>query len=133
MRKKIVNLLPLPLLLYIFSCSSTPEKVTLTFIQHTFVNFHYSENNELDGYIFKNDEIARTEIEFDKGYYLTDEDIKGFYDHGLNYDVPELNGDGYYSFTFFTIDLDEETGFSHIDLDPCVLNEDMTIHFGIFG
>jgi hypothetical protein len=51
------------------------EQVTLTFVQHSFVNFAYDENKKVDGYYFVDDELANTSFKFDKGHYLSQEDI----------------------------------------------------------
>ena len=145
--KKTLSLFVLfPLLFLLLACSSTDtsselinnsssiEEVTLTFIQHTYLRRSYDEEtNECNGYYFVNDELARTVFKFEKGYYLTSEDIDNFGAFTLNYDVPDLVGDGYWFFTFFTTSFDEETGFSNNYLKPCKLVNDLTVHFGIFG
>ena len=104
--KKANLFLLLPLFVSLSSCTEKKENVTLTFIQHTFRDFAYDENNEIYGYYFKNDEIAKTTFVYDYGYYLTQEDMKGFDNRSLNYRVPPLKY-GFWSFTFFTTDLDE--------------------------
>lgn len=109
------------------------EQVTLTFIQHTFLRFSYDENDEIDGYYFLNDELAKTSIKFKKGYNLSYEDINNFNASSLNYELPYLEGDGYWSFTFFTTSFDEDSGFSTIFLKPCVLDKDLILHFAIYG
>ena len=110
------------------------EKIKVKFIQLPFRNYAYNENKEIIGYYFGTDIIAETVFTYDKGYYLTKEKIDWHRKNdNLNYDVPELNGDGYWSFTFFTTILDEETGLSTNFLEECILNEDLAIYFGIYG
>ena len=88
---------------------------------------------DLSRLYFKNDELAKTEIEYPRGYYLTERDINSFNTDRLKYDVPSLIGDGYFSFTFFTTSFNEDTGFSTDFLEPGTLNHDLVIHFGIYG
>lgn len=123
----------LPLIIPLFSCAKIEKTVTLTFIQHTFIEFALDEKNDYDGYFFKNDELARTNIEYPRGYDLTRDEIINFDYDSLNYVVPELVGDGYWSYTFFTTSFDETSGFSSNFLKPCKLMADMTIHFAIHG
>ena len=108
-------------------------QVTLTFVQHTFLRFSYDENDGIDGYYFLNDELAKTSIKFDKGHNLSYEDIDNFNALSLNYELPYLEGDGYWSFTFFTTSFDEDSGFSDKCLKPCVLDKDLILHFAIYG
>lgn len=132
MKKGLLALLPLfSFFLLTPSCQSSP--VTLTFVQHTYLKDSYDENREVNGYYFKNDELAKTEIEYPRGYYLTERDINSFNTDRLKYDVPSLIGDGYFSFTFFTTSFNEDTGFSTDFLEPGALNHDLVIHFGIYG
>lgn len=132
MKKGLLILLPLfSFFLLTPSCQSSP--VTLTFVQHTYLKDSYDENGEVNGYYFKNDELAKTEIEYPRGYYLTEGDINSFNTDRLKYDVPSLIGDGYFSFTFLTTSFNEDTGFSSVFLKPCTLNQDLVIHFGIYG
>ena len=113
MKKGLLALLPLfSFFLLTPSCQSSP--VTLTFVQHTYLKDSYDENREVNGYYFKNDELAKTEIEYPRGYYLTERDINSFNTDRLKYDVPSLIGDGYFSFTFFTTSFNEDTGFPDI-------------------
>lgn len=79
------------------------EKVTLTFVQHTFLNFSYNESKEVNGYYFQNDELAKTSFEFFKGYNLSLDDINNFNTSSLNYKLPNLVGDGYWSFTYLQL------------------------------
>lgn len=134
-----------PLLSLLSACSLTStssqslndtnqlNQVTLTFVQHTFLRFSYDENDEIDGYYFLNDELAKTSIKFKKGYNLSLEDINNFNASSLNYELPYLEGDGYWSFTFFTTSFDEDSGFSNNFLKPCVLDKDLILHFAIYG
>lgn len=132
MKKGLLILLPLfSLFLLTPSCQTSP--VTLTFVQHTYLKDSYDENGEVNGYYFKNDELAKTEIEYPKGYFLTESDINSFNTDRLKYDVPSLIGDGYFSFTFLTTSFNEDTGFSTDFLEPGILNHDLVIHFGIYG
>lgn len=126
-------LLCLSLIIPLFSCTKIEKSVTLTFIQHTFIYFVFDEDDNCDGYLFENDEIARTNIEYSRGYDLTSDEIHNFDYDSLNYVVPELVGDGYWSYTSFTTSFDEASGFSSDFLKPCKLMADMTIHFAIFG
>lgn len=126
-------LLIFPLLISIIACSQIVGKVKITFIQHTFISFSYDENKEINGYYFKNDEIERTSFTYNIGYNLTYDDINNFDSSTLNYVVPELVGDGYWSFTFFTTSFDKKSGFSTNYLEPCRLTKNMTIHFAIYG
>lgn len=129
-----MRIAPLVLLLTLTTlssaCSFAEKQVSLTFIQHTFLESSWEVSG---GYYFLDDELAKTVFEYDRGYELTQEDIEGFDCYSLNYDVPELNGDGYFSFTFFTTSFDKETGYSYHFLRPCKLNKDMTVHFAIYG
>lgn len=135
----------LPLLTLLSGCSlrtknsvsnnhlNSSEKVTLSFVQHTFLSFSYDESKEVNGYYFQNDELAKTSFEFFKGYNLSLDDINNFNTSSLNYKLPNLVGDGYWSFTFFTTSFDENTGFSSEFLKPCKLDNDLIIHFAIYG
>lgn len=132
MKKGLLILLPLfSFFLLTPSCQSSP--VTLTFVQHTYLKDSYDENGEVNGYYFKNDELAKTEIEYPRGYCLTESDINSFNTDRLKYDVPSLIGDGYFSFTFLTTSFNKDTGFSTDFLEPGTLNHDLVIHFGIYG
>ena len=94
------------------------EQVTLTFVQHTFIRFSYNENNENDGYYFLNDELAITSIKYEKGHNLSYEGIDNFNASSLNYELPHLEGYGYWSFISFTTSFDENPGFSNRFLEP---------------
>ncbi len=117
------------------SCSEqTNQTATLTFIQHSFVKSEIDETTQTWVYYFENDEIARTVLEYDKGYFLTQDDID-YIRTGvpLNYVVPTLNGDGYWSFTSFMADFDEQSGLATQPLRPQEITNDLTLHFGIYG
>ena len=73
------------------ACSFAEKQVSLTFIQHTFLESSWEVSG---GYYFLDDELAKTIFKYDRGYELTQDDIEGFDWYSLNYDVPELNGDG---------------------------------------
>lgn len=145
MKKPFSQFVLITLLTSISACSFTStnsessnnvnqlEQVTLTFVQHTFINFSYNKNNEIDGYYFLNDELAKTSIKFNKGHNLSFEDIDNFDSSSLNYKLPNLVGDGYWSFTFFTTSFDDNSGFSGEFLEPCVLDKDLILHFAIYG
>lgn len=145
MKKTLPILMILPLLTLLSACASaatnsqpfnnlnSPEQVTLTFVQHTFLRFSYDERKEIDGYFFKNDELAKTTFKFDKGHNLSFDDINNFNAFSLDYELPDLLGDGYWSFTFFTTAFDENSGFSSIFLEPCKLDNDLILHFAIYG
>lgn len=113
----------------LFSCKFTnEEQVTMKFIQHSYI-MHSNDNG---GYYFKNDQLAITEINYEIGFYLNKIEIDNLYKK-INYSVPELEGDGYWNFTFFTTNFDESTGYSNNYLDEQVLYENLTIHFAIYG
>ena len=103
MKKTFSFFMMFPLLFLLFACSSTDtntepiknsssiEEITLTFIQHTYLRDSYDEEtNECNGYYFVNDELARTVFKFEKGYYLTSEDIDNF---GYSYIISENEKD----------------------------------------
>lgn len=145
MKKTFSLFVLIPLLTLISACSFTSincestnnvnqlEQVTLTFVQHTFLKFSYDKNNEIDGYYFLNDELTKTTIKFKKGHNLSFEDIGNFDSSSLNYELPYLVGDGYWSFTFFTTSFDDNSGFSSEFLEPCVLDKDLILHYAIYG
>lgn len=132
MKKGLLILLPL-FSFFLLTPSCQSSSVTLTFVQHTYLKDSHNENGEVNGYYFKNDELAKTEIEYPRGYYLTESDINSFNTDRLKYDVPSLIGDGYFSFTFLTTSFNEDTGFSTDFLEPGTLNHNLVIHFGIYG
>lgn len=103
------------------------DNITLKLIQHSYIS-HVQDV----GYYFKNNELATTELTYQKGTYLDSTMIDSLY-RKVDYIVPKLNGDGYWSFTFFTKDFDQKTGLSSNYLTEQTLEEDMTIHFAIYG
>ena len=120
--KKNVFCILFSLIICLFSCKFTnKEQVALKFIH----------SNENGGYYFKNDQLAITEINYEKGFNLDKIEINNLYKK-INYTVPKLVGDGYWSFTFFTTSFDESTGYSNNYLDEQVLYENLTIHFAIY-
>lgn len=134
--KKILYLFFVFPFLFLAGCSSnngdsfangSKNEITLTFVQHSYIK-HSTDA----GYYFKNDSLATTVLSFTNGYSLTQERINQFYDE-INHVVPELFGDGYWDYTFFTTDFDLETGLSSKYLEPMILNNSMTIHFAIYG
>ncbi|MBR5996589.1 MAG: hypothetical protein IK028_01015 [Bacilli bacterium] len=139
MKKLLLLTLIIPLLLVgctddkSDSTNKEPQKqVTLTFIQRPFLKISFDDDSSTSGYYFENKVIITTEIVYDKGYFLTKEDIDGLY-RKIEYIIPPLNGDGYFSFTHYVTSFNEETGFASKFLKPMELNTDLTIHFGIYG
>lgn len=144
MKRKVLIISLIHLFVLLSACSRTitnseksndleQQEVTITFVQHTFIRFSYNENKEINGYFFKNDTLAKTSLKFSKGYNLSFEDINNFDTSFLNYKLSSLEGDGYWSFTFFTTFFDLNSGFSCYFLEPCKLDNDLTLHFGIYG
>lgn len=75
MKKNIFCIL-FPLIICLFSCKFTnKEQVTLKFIQHSYI-MHSKENG---GYYFKNDQLAITEINYEKGVNLDKIEINNLY------------------------------------------------------
>ncbi|MEG2342179.1 MAG: hypothetical protein RR909_03615 [Bacilli bacterium] len=109
------------------SISNTQKNIVLTFVQHSFCN-----NAGEGGYYFKNDQIAVSEFTYKKGFNLNKEEIDNLYKK-VDHHVPQLIGDGYWTFTFFTKDFNEETGYSSDFLKEQILDKNMTIHFAIYG
>ena len=113
---------------------STPtpiEQVIITFVQHTFINAYINEETNLTEYIFKNDVLITSTKEYEKGYYLTKEEIDKLPGKEIEYIQPRLNGDGYFRFTYFATEFNEDTGIAKNKLAPLYLNEDLTVHFAI--
>lgn len=115
------------------STSSIDEKITVTFVQRQFVKFSYDESGENNGYYFKNEDIATTKIEFEKGHFLSQEEIDEIKKEKITYKVPELNGDGYWSFTFFVTEFDNESGFASNYLKPQTITKEFNVYFAIYG
>lgn len=138
---KCSKYLKLPLFLFPFlligcterKTTTIEKKINITFIQRPFLDFSYDENGERNGYFLKNETIATTVIEFEMGYFLSENDIKEISKNRLNYKVPELNGDGYWSFTFFVVDYDPESFLANNYLEPQKLNKDFNVYFAIYG
>lgn len=113
--------------------TSSSEVVQLNFLQMPYINDAQNDKGDSIGYYFENRIIKKTVFTYDKGHYLSNEEINAFRKNSLNYDVPELNGDGYWSFTFFTTKLNEQTGLSTDYLNEQYLNNDITIYYAIYG
>ena len=111
--------------------SASNEQVIITFIQHTFVDEYTNEETDLTEYVFKNDALITSEKEYEKGHYLTKEEIDRFPGREAEYIQPKLNGDGYFRFTYFATEFSEETGVVKNKLKPLYLNENMTVHFAV--
>ena len=112
---------------------SEQKNVAITFIQCPFLGFSYDVNDDVNGYYFEKEIIAKTIIEYERGHFLSQEEIDSFYSAKLNYKVPELYGYGYWSFTFFVDNFNEENGFASNYLKPQILNEDINVYFSIYG
>ena len=103
--------------------TSVPEKVTITFEQ-------YDCDFGPSGTVFIDSDVrATTQIVYEYGHYLTDDEIDLF-DEQINYDVPELNGDGYYSFTYYYFSKENPNSNKIVQM---TLVEDFTLYFGIYG
>lgn len=75
MKKNVFYILFL-LIICLSSCKFTnEEQVTMKFIQHSYV----MHSNENDGYYFKNDQLAITEINYKKGVNLNKIEINNLY------------------------------------------------------
>ena len=134
--KKIFLLFFSMISIVLTGCSNIEDnsRVTVTFIQHTLISTDYDDNMIVKGYYFENDEIAKTTFEYEKGHYLTDDEIYEFRTtKDLKYVVPRLNGDGFWSYTFFTTNYDEKTKFSNNFMKEMTLNEDLIVYFAIVG
>jgi hypothetical protein len=81
-------------------------------------------------------------LKYEKGHYLTEEEISSFTSptSGVEYTfyyIPIINqcpGEGacyggYFSCTGFYIDYDEETYYSYEEIEPMILNDNLTLHF----
>lgn len=107
---------------------SSQEMVTITFKQYS-CDIFIKEGNEVVIELY--DELISTTVkEFEKGYYLSYKEL-GEISMSLNYVVPELGGDGYWSFTpfYYNKDLLDEGGV----LRDTYLNEDLIVYYGIYG
>lgn len=115
--------------------SKEKQTVTLTFIQLPYVFHEYNQTEERIICYFENEEIMRTTYTFEKGYYLTTQKIEELTSAlgDLKYQVPQLNGDGYWSFTIFATQYDPNTGIATTPLSEGVLTNDLTVYFAIYG
>jgi hypothetical protein len=130
MKKKLFLLLSALLCVSLTTgCNKEEEKntVTITFLQY---DFWGGEDTEA-GTHFYGELISKSVREFPKGYYLTKEE---FYKvrSKLNYVVPDLVGDGYYSFTRFYLDK-ELTDDGEWLAGEVYLTTDLTVYYGIYG
>lgn len=112
---------------------SSNKNVAITFIQCPFSGFSYDDNGDVNGYYFKNEILLTTIIDYEKGHFLSQDEIDSFYNNKLNYRMPELHGDGYWRFTFFVTDFNEESGLASNYLKPQELNNDINVYFSIYG
>lgn len=108
--------------------SSNNKMVTITFQQYN-CDIFVKEGNKVVIELY--DELISTTVkEFEKGYYLSYKELNEI-SMSLNYVVPKLEGDGYWSFTPFYYDKDllDEGGV----LRDTYLNEDLIVYYGIYG
>ena len=116
-----------------YPASSALENITIVFVQLPFVGFSRDENNDINGYYFENETMATTNISFERGHFLSKSEIDGIYKDKLNYEMPKLYGDGFWSFTFFVTDYNVETGLADNFLKPQELDKNIEVYFGIYG
>ena len=109
------------------------ETVEITFIQCPFLGFSYDESGDVDGYYFKNETITTTRIDYENGYFLSQTEIEDIYKNKLDYRIPNLHGDGYWAFTLFVTNFDEESGLANVFLEPQELNKNMSVYYAIYG
>lgn len=143
MKRKLTLSLLAFMILSLTSCNTTnnssiefkPDnnEISLKFYQLSYISEASNKNDENIGYYFENEMLAETIITYEKGHYLSENEIDKFYDNTLNYNVPTLNGDGYWSYTFFTTKYDEKTKLSTDYLYPQYLNNNINIYFAIYG
>lgn len=110
------------------SSSDNKEMITITFYQYS-CDLFVKDGNKVVIELY--DELMSTTVkEFEKGYFLSYSELDDI-QMSLNYVVPELGGDGYWSFTPFYYDKDllEEGGV----LRDTYLNEDLIVYYGIYG
>ena len=115
-------------ILSVTSCANdNKEKITITFKQYDCDLFLRDNKTVI---VFYDELISTTVKEFEKGYFLSYKELDEI-SMSLNYVVPELNGDGYWSFTSFYYDKDllDEGGV----LRDVYLNEDLIVYYGIYG
>ena len=137
MKKIVAFFLLLSNLLMFTGCDKSKAEedktVVLTFLQLTLITEHVDENGHFAGYYFKDEVLAETKFEYEKGYFLSHEEIEMIRWNRLNHHVPTLNGGGYWFYTSFMTEFDKETGLATNILEKQYLTKDMTIYFGIFG
>ena len=107
---------------------SNYEIVTITFKQYA-CDIFVKECNKVVIELY--DELVSITVkEFEKGYYLSYKELDEI-SMSLNYIVPELRGDGYWSFTPFYYDKDllDDGGI----LRDTYLYEDLIVYYGIYG
>lgn len=106
---KLKNLLLFSLVFLLCGCyNSSPNRskssstgidedsVSITFEQHPYLK----KSDDPEGYYFGKEIVAKTVLTFHQGHDLTQEEINSFDSRTLNYVVPSLIGDGFWSFTF---------------------------------
>ena len=109
------------------------NRVLLRFIQHSFVSFSHDENGAFNGYVFGNDVVTLSAFEYEKGYLMTKEDIENIRNTSVKYKVPELNGGGYWVFTYLATEFNENNGFATKPFETTTLLNDLDVHFAIYG
>lgn len=105
------------------------DNVSITFEQHPYL----MKSDDSEGYYFGKEIVAKTVLTFHQGHDLTQEEINSFDSRALNYVVPSLIGDGFWSFTFFMTNYDEKTNLATVYLRPQKLNHSINVYFGIYG
>ena len=137
MKKTVAFFLLLSNLLMFTGCDKSKAKedktVVLTFLQLPLLGEKQDENGHRLGYYYTNEVMAETKFEYEKGYFLSHEEIEMIRWNRLNYHVPPLHGDGYWGYTSFMTEFDKETGYATNVLTEQYLTKDMTIYFGIWG
>lgn len=109
---------------FLISGCKDNNTVRLRFIQHKYNNYEDEEK-----YAFSKKILCSNTVTVKKGEYYTKDEIQAM----AEYVVPELNGDGYYSFTQFMEDYDSKTGYATIPFSDSIINENKTFHFAIIG
>lgn len=110
------------------SSSDTKEIVKITFYQYD-CDIFVKEGNKVVIELY--DELMSTTVrKFEKGYYLSYSELDEIR-MSLNNVIPELGGDGYYTFTPFYYNkyLLDKGGV----LRDVYLNEDLVVYYGIYG
>ena len=111
------------------STGTDEDNVSITFEQHPYL----MKSDDPEGYYFGKEIVAKTVLTFHQGHDLTQEEINSFDSRALNYVVPSLIGDGFWSFTFFMTNYDEKTNLATVYLRPQKLNHSINVYFGIYG